>query len=147
MLLHRLFINDQVNKDADQGKSEEESEGKYQTERSKKDGLESDISEPDERDQREKNVLFKSTKTPTKGDKDDLVDTDNDQNTNNEESGGKDQREEIKKDNLESDHSETDERDQIENEELVIRKETQKEKDGDDLVNTDTDQSETDERD
>ena len=38
---------------------------------------------------------------------------------------GKDQREERKKDNLESDHSETDERDQIENEDSVIRKETQ----------------------
>ena len=54
---------------------------------------------------------------------------------------GKYQREKRKKDNLESDHSETDERDQIENEELVIKKETQKEGDGDDLVNTDTDQS------
>ena len=31
-------------------------------------------------------------------------------------------REKKEKDNLESDHSETDERDQIENEELVIRK-------------------------
>ena len=35
----------------------------------------------------------------------------------------------------------------MENEELVIRKETQKEVDDDDLVNTDTDQSETDVRD
>ena len=65
-------------------------------------------------------------KTPTKEDEDDLVHTDNDQDTNNEWSEGKDQIEERKKDNLESDHSETDERDQIENEELVIRKETQK---------------------
>ena len=55
-------------------------------------------------------------------------------------------REGKKKDNLESDHSDTDERDQKENEELVIRKENQKEGDGYDLVNTDTDQSETDER-
>ena len=78
-------------------------------------------------------------KTPTKGGKDDLVDTDNDQDTNNEESEGKDQREEIKKDNLESDHSETDEIDQIENKELVIRKETQKEVDDDDIAYTDTD--------
>ena len=50
-------------------------------------------------------------------------------------------------DDLESDNSDTDERDQIENEELVMRKETQKEGDGDDLVNTDTDQSATDKRD
>ena len=35
----------------------------------------------------------------------------------------------------------------MENEEFVIRKETQKEGDGDYLVNTDTDQSETDGRD
>ena len=35
--------DDQVNKYADQGRSEEESEEKYQTEISKKDALESDI--------------------------------------------------------------------------------------------------------
>ena len=35
----------------------------------------------------------------------------------------------------------------MENEELVMRKETQKEGNGDDVFNTDTDQSETDERD
>ena len=40
------------------------------------------------------------------------------------------------------DHSETDKRYHIKNEELVIRKETQKEGDGDDIVDTDTDQSE-----
>ena len=78
-------------------------------------------------------------KTPTKEDIDDLVDADNDRDTNNEESEGKDQREERKKD-LEPDHSETDERDQIENKELVLRKENQKEGDDDDLVNNDTDQ-------
>ena len=48
---------DQVNKNADQGTSEKESEEKDQTERSKKDALESDISYPDERDQREKYYL------------------------------------------------------------------------------------------
>ena len=67
--------DDQVNKDADQGTSEEEPEEKYQTERSKKYALESDISEPDERYQRDKKVLFKSTKNLTKGD--DIVHTDN----------------------------------------------------------------------
>ena len=45
------------------------------------------------------------------------------------------------------DHSEEDERDEIENEELVLIKETQKEVDGDDLVDTDNDLSETNERD
>ena len=54
--------DDQFNKDADQGTSEEESEGKDQTEISKKDALESDISEPDERYQRDKRVLFKGKK-------------------------------------------------------------------------------------
>ena len=42
--------------------------------------------------EREK-VLFKRTKTPTKGDEDDLVHTDNDQDTNNEEPEEKYQRE------------------------------------------------------
>ena len=51
-------------------------------------------------------------KTPIKEYIDDLVYTDNDQDANTEESGGKDKREE-KKDNLESYHSETDEREQI----------------------------------
>ena len=64
--------------------------------------------------------------TPTKGDYDDLFDTDNYQDTNIKKSEGKDQREKRKKDNLESYHSETDERDQRENTELVIRKETTK---------------------
>ena len=37
------------------------------------------------------------------------------------------------------DHSEENERDELENEELFLSRETQKEGDGDDLVNTDTD--------
>ena len=112
--------DDQVNNYADLRTSEEESEEKYQTERSKKDDLESDISEPDERYQIEKKILFKRKKIPTKGYEDDLVHTDNYQDTNNEKPEGEYQREE-KKGNLESDHSETDERDQIENDELVIK--------------------------
>ena len=64
--------------------------------------------------------------TPKKGDDDDLVDTGNYQDTNNEESEGKYQREERTKDNLELDNSEEDERDEIENEELFLSKETQK---------------------
>ena len=51
--------DDQVNKDADQGTSEEEQEEKDQTERSKRYALESDISEPGERDQRDKNEYLK----------------------------------------------------------------------------------------
>ena len=50
-----------------------------------KDDLESDKSEPDERDQRENKELFKIMETPTKVDDGDLVDTDTDQDTNNEE--------------------------------------------------------------
>ena len=57
------------------------------------------------------------------------------------------QRKERTKDNLELDHSEENERDELENEELFLSKETQKEGDGDDLVITDTDLSETNERD
>ena len=53
--------------------------------------------------------------TPTKGDYDDLFDTDNYQDTNIKKSEGKDQREKRKKDNLESYHSETNEGDQREN--------------------------------
>ena len=113
--------DDQVNKYADQVRSEEESEEKDQTEISKKYALESDILEPDEKYQKDKEVLFKRTKTPTKGYEDDLVHTDNDQDTNNEESEEIDQRWERKKDNLELDYSETDERDQIKIEELFMR--------------------------
>ena len=54
--------------------------------------MESDISEPDEIYQRDNKVLFKSTKTPTKGNEYDLVHTDNDQDTNNEEPEEKDHR-------------------------------------------------------
>ena len=52
--------------------------------KSKKYYLESDKSEPEERDQRENKVLFKRMKTPTKGYDYDLVDTDTYQDTNNE---------------------------------------------------------------
>ena len=85
MIGKKDYDDDQGNKYADIGTSEEESEEENQTERSKKYGLESDISEPDERDQREIFILFKRMKTHTKGDKYDLVDTDSDQDKNNEE--------------------------------------------------------------
>ena len=45
------------------------------------------------------------------------------------------------------DHSEEDEKDGMENEELVLSKETQKVGYGDDLIDTDTDRSETNMRD
>ena len=45
------------------------------------------------------------------------------------------------------DHSEENERDELENEELFLSKETQKEGNCDDLVDTDTDWSETNKRD
>ena len=54
-----------------------------------------------------------------KGDDYDLVDTDIDRETNDEESEEIDRIEEIKENNLESDKLETDERDQKENTELL----------------------------
>ena len=77
--------------------------------------------------------------TSTKWDDDVIVDTDTDQGANNEESEGKHQREESKKDYLESDQRETDEWYHRENIELVIRKETPPKGDDNDLVDTDTD--------
>ena len=56
------------------------------------------------------------------------------------------QRKERTKENLELDHSEEDERDEMKKKELFLSKETQKEGDGDDLVNTGTNLSETNER-
>ena len=79
MMIYRKKDDDdnQVNKYSDQRTSEEETEEKYNTKRSKEDALESDISEPDERDQRKKKGIFKWMKTPTKEEIDNLVDTDN----------------------------------------------------------------------
>ena len=54
--------DDQFNKDADQGRSEEESEEKYQTEISKKNALESDILEPGGKYETDKEGLFKKYK-------------------------------------------------------------------------------------
>ena len=78
-----------------------------------------------------------------------ITEEDDDQEINNEESEGKYQRKERTKDRVELGHSEENERDELENEELIFSKKTQKEGDGDDLVNTDTDTdlSETNERD
>ena len=61
-----------------------------------------------------------------KGDYDDLVDTDIDLETNDEESEEIDQIEESKEYDLESDKTETDERDQIKNPELIKRIDSQK---------------------
>ena len=72
-------------------------------------------------------------------DDDDLVDTDTDQDTNKEELQGKYQREESKKDNLESNKSETDEKYQRENNELFKKYGNPKKEDDHDLVDTDTD--------
>ena len=49
------------------------------------------------------------------------------------------QRIERTKDILELGHSEENKRDELESEELILSKQTQKEGDDDDLVNTDTD--------
>ena len=76
--------DDQVNKDDDQGKSEEEPEEKDQTETSKKYTLESDILVPAGKYEKDKEELFKKTKTTTEVNEDDLVSSDNDQDTNNE---------------------------------------------------------------
>ena len=70
--------------------------------RKKNDDLESDRPETEERDKIEisDEVIMIDSK---KVDDDDLVDNDTDQGTSEEESEKKDQREEIKKDDLESD--------------------------------------------
>ena len=64
--------------------------------------------------------------TPQKGDDYDLVDTDTDRETNNEESEEIYRIEESKKKYLESDKSETDEIDQIEISDLLKRIDIQK---------------------
>ena len=79
---NKVIYDDVVDNDTDKGTSKEESEGKYQTKESNKEDLELDKSELNERDQIENKVLFKRMKTPTKGNDDDKVDTDNDQDTN-----------------------------------------------------------------
>ena len=80
---------DKVNKNSDQGRSEEESKEKDQTEISKKYALSSDILEPGGKYEKDKEELVKKTKTITEGDDDYLVHTDNYQDSNNEVSEGK----------------------------------------------------------
>ena len=70
-------------------------------------------------------IVSKKT-TSTENDDGDLIHSDNDQDTNNEESKEKYQRKERPKYNLELDHSEENERDELENEELFLSRETQK---------------------
>ena len=60
---NKVDDDDQVDNDTDQGTSEAESEGKYQTEESKKDDLESDESESDERYQRKVRYYLKVCKS------------------------------------------------------------------------------------
>ena len=76
---------------------------------------------------------------PPKGDDDDLVDTDTDRETNNEESEEIYRIEESKKYHLESDRSETNERDQRKHPELLILIGSQKIGDDYDPVDTDID--------
>ena len=74
-----------------------------------------------------KKRFFKNTKIIiTENDDDDLIQSDNDQDTNNEELEGKYLRIERTKDILELGHSEENKRDELENEELFLSKETQK---------------------
>ena len=85
----------------------EKSEEIYQINRKEQDGLESDKSETDERDQIEIPGLIKRIDSPKKKDDDDLVDTDIDRETNDEESEETYQIQKNKEDNFESDKSET----------------------------------------
>ena len=72
----------------------------------------------------------------TEYDDDDLIQSDNDQHTNNEVSEEKDLM--IQKKILELGHSEENKTDELKSKELILSKKTQKEGDADDLVDTDT---------
>ena len=74
----------------------------------------------------------------TENDDDDLIQSDNDQDTNNEVSEEKDLRIEKTKNVLELGHWEENKIDELESKELILSKKTQKEGDADDLVDTDT---------
>ena len=75
---------------------------------------------------------------PTEYDDDDFLQSYNDQHTNNEVSEEKDLRISKSKNILELEHSEENKTDQLESEELILSKKTQKEGDADDLVDTNT---------
>ena len=103
-MLARNKSNDEynnVNNDVVQGRSEVESEEKYQTKISKKDTLSSDILYHGEESEKNKEKLVNKKTIITENDDDDLIHSDNDQDTNNEESEGKYQRIERTKDILE----------------------------------------------
>ena len=68
-----------------------------------------------------------------------IIQSDNDQDTSNEVSEEKDLRIERTKNILELGHLEENKRDELESEELILGKKTQKEGGADDLVDTDTD--------
>ena len=97
-------------------------------------------SQTDERDQIEISDLQKRIDSQKKGDDDDIVDTDIDRETSDEESEGKYQAEERKGDDLESDKSETDEIYQRYNQELFKRMDSQQKGDYDDQVDNNIDQ-------
>ena len=74
----------------------------------------------------------------TEYDDEDLIQSDNDQHKNNEVSEEKYLRIEKNKNVLELGHSEENRRDELKSKELILSKNTQKEGDADDLVDTDT---------
>ena len=79
-----------VNNDVVKGRSEVESEGKYQTEISKQYASASDTLDHGEQYEKNKEKLVNKKTIFTEEDDDDLVHSDNDEDTNNEESEGKD---------------------------------------------------------
>ena len=107
-------------------------------------GTDTDISETYKRDHSEE---FEENKEKTcntkimitKYDDEDLIQSDNDQHTNNEVSEGKDLIIEKTKNVLELGHSEENRRDELKSKELILSNNKQREEDADDLVDTDTD--------
>ena len=130
--------DDNVNIDVVQGRSEVESEAKDQTKMSKKYALASDTLDNGEESEEKKVNFFNTKIIITENDDDYLIQSDNDQDTNNEKYEEKCLRIERTINILELGHSEENKREELESKELILSRKTQKEGDADDLVDTDT---------
>ena len=143
--------DDNVNIGVVQGRSEVEPEEKYQMNISKKYALASDTLDHGEESEVKKENNCNTKVIITENDDDDLIQSDNDHDTNNAELEEKDLRIERTKNIPELGHLEENKRDELESEALILSKQNQKEGDADDLVDTDTDtdtdMSETNKRD
>ena len=118
--------DDNVNNDVVQGRSKVESEEKYQTKINKIDALASDILDHGEESEKNDEKMVNKKTTITENYDNDLIHSDIDQDTSNEELEEKYQRIERTKYILELVHSEENERDELESEELILSKKTQK---------------------